>query len=192
MTKYFAPCVLLASTMTPLLAHPGHGESGFLAGVVHPLTGLDHLLAMVVVGILGVRCGGRGPWLEPLAFMSCMVLGGFAAAAGMPLPFADWGIAMSVLVFGAMAALASAPRSWAACLVVGSFALLHGHAHVAEMGAGQGLGSYVAGFLIATAALHACGIGVAVLATRRAPPIVLRAVGAAIATASLVPACQLI
>jgi urease accessory protein len=137
MTKYLTTGALLACTMSPLLAHPGHGESGFVAGLVHPLTGLDHLLAMVAVGILGVRCGGRALWLVPLTFMFFMVVGGMLATVGMPLPGADWGIAASVLVFGLMAAIASTPRSWVACLVVGSFALLHGHTHVAEMGAGQ-------------------------------------------------------
>jgi urease accessory protein len=191
MTKYLTTCALLASTMTPLLAHPGHGESGFVAGLMHPLSGLDHLLAMVAVGILGVRCGGRGLWMVPLTFMSCMVLGGLLATTGMPVPLADWGIALSVLVFGGMAAIASTPRSWVSCLVVGSFALLHGCAHVAEMEAGQGRGPYVSGFLLATAALHASGIGFAVLATRSAPPVVLRVAGGAIATASVICAVQL-
>ncbi len=156
-----AAVLLLASPV--LFAHPGHGELGFTAGSMHPVHGLDHLLAMVAVGLMGVRCavgttGNRHAlWQVPAAFMGSMVIGGLLAVAGMPMPLAEWGIALSVLVFGVLVALGTAPRTWVACLVAGLFALMHGHAHVAEMD-GTSLTAYMGGFLLTTAVLHAGGI----------------------------------
>lgn len=155
---------LLLVISPTLFAHAGHGESGLLAGATHPVHGLDHLLAMVAVGLMGVRCaaGATGNrhalWQVPAAFMGSMVIGGMLAVAGVPLPMAEWGIALSVLVFGVLVALGTAPRTWVACVVAGLFAVLHGHAHVAEMEGGA-LTAYMGGFLATTALLHAVGVG---------------------------------
>lgn len=185
MSKYVYAFALLTGTIPALLAHPGHGQAGFMAGILHPLSGLDHLLAMLAVGILAVRCGGRALWLVPISFMTSMLVGGFAAYAGMPMPGAEWAIALSVIVFALMIAIAIKPDPRLAYSVVGAFALFHGHAHVAEMATDQGLGAFCSGFLLSTALLHATGIAIGLLMTKTAPIAVLRLSGAAIACAGI-------
>ncbi len=185
MTKYVYALALLTGTLPALIAHPGHGQAGFTAGLLHPLTGLDHLLAMLAVGMLAVRCGGKALWLVPLTFMSCMLVGGFLAYAGVPMPLGEWAIALSVLVFGTMIAIATRPGALPACVVVGLLATFHGHAHVAEMAAGLPLAAFCGGFLLSTALLHGMGIAIGVLMTRSAPLPVLRLSGALIAAASI-------
>ncbi len=191
MSKLVAPLALVLGLAPLAMAHPGHGIADLGAGLAHPWQGLDHLLAMVAVGVLAVRCGGRGLWLVPLSFLACLIAGGLLAWAGAVLPFAEFGIALSVLVFGVLAALATAPRTWLACLAVGAFALLHGHAHVAEMAGGQSLAAYVTGFMISTVVLHAAGIALGLTLVRHAPALALRATAGAIAAASLLLFAQL-
>ena len=190
-----ASAALLLVMSPTLFAHAGHGASGLLAGATHPIHGFDHLLAMVAVGLLGVRCatGATGNrqalWLVPAAFMSSMVIGGLLAVAGVALPFAEWGIALSVLVFGVLVALGTVPRTWVACLVAGLFAILHGHAHVAEMEGGS-LTAYMGGFLAITALLHAVGIGggwmLATSFNQNSKQTPIRAVGGGVALISSV------
>jgi len=154
---------LLLATSPLLLAHPGAGDAGFASGATHPLHGLDHLLAMVAVGILGLRCaqrpGGdrRALLLVPASFLGCLLLGGTLALAGVPLPGVEWGIALSVVALGLVLALATAPSLTVACAIAGGCAILHGHAHVAEMTSGNTL-AYLGGMLLSTAALHALGL----------------------------------
>jgi urease accessory protein len=186
MYSILSALVLLVCVAPSLLAHPGHGETGFVAGLAHPLTGLDHLAAMIAVGILGVRCGGKGIWIVPLSFLGCMTLGGLLAYAQVPMMLGEWGIALSVLTFGVMVSMATAPSIAVASVVVGAFAVMHGHAHVAEMDGHQSLMEYTLGFLLMTALLHAFGIGFAVLTARRAPTVILRLSGAMITAASVI------
>lgn len=182
-----ASIIALLAAAPALFAHPGHGM-GFSAGAEHPVLGLDHLLAMVAVGLLGVRCAASGGkhalWQVPAAFMTAMVGGGLLAAAGVPLPGAEWGIALSVLVFGVLVALTSAPRTAIACAVVAAFAVLHGHAHVAEM-QGEGLASYMGGFLMATALLHAAGVAIGWYVAQALSQGAVRSAGIGMALASL-------
>jgi urease accessory protein len=185
MSKYVYALALLTGTLPALVAHPGHGQAGFTAGLLHPLTGLDHLLAMLAVGMLAVRCGGKALWLVPLSFLSCMLVGGFLAYAGVPMPLGEWAIALSVLVFGLMIAITTRPGPAVACLVVGALALFHGHAHVAEMTTGLPLAAFCGGFLLSTALLHGMGIAIGALMTRKAPIPVLRISGGVIAAASI-------
>jgi urease accessory protein len=185
MSRYVYAIALLTGTLPALVAHPGHDHTGFAAGLVHPLTGLDHLLAMLAVGLLAVRCGGRALWLVPASFLSCMLVGGLLAYAGVPMPLGEWAIALSVLVFGTMIAIATRPGTAIACVIVGALALFHGHAHVAEMSSGLPLAAFCGGFLLSTALLHGMGIAVGALMTRNAPLPVLRISGALIATASV-------
>jgi urease accessory protein len=185
MSKYVYALALLTGTLPALVAHPGHDQAGFTAGLLHPLTGLDHLLAMLAVGMLAVRCGGKALWLVPLTFLASMLAGGFLAYAGVPMPLGEWAIALSVLVFGTMIAIATRPGPMIACLIVGVLALFHGHAHVAEMSAGLPLAAFCGGFLLSTALLHGMGIAIGVLMTRGAPLPVLRISGALIAAASI-------
>jgi len=140
-------------------AHPGHGDAGGLMhGFTHPLGGLDHVLAMVAVGLYAALLGGRALWLVPAACVGVMALGGALWAAGYPLPYAEVGIALSVVVLGLAVALRVSLPTLAAMALVGVFAVFHGHAHGAEMPQDLSGYEYAAGFLAATALLHAAGI----------------------------------
>ncbi|WP_374302125.1 HupE/UreJ family protein [Ferrovibrio sp.] len=184
-----AMLVLAAGTA---FAHPGHpgGEPaalGFAGGFVHPLGGLDHLLAMVAVGLWAIQHGGRRAlWLLPLSFVLPMA-GGFALAlAGIGLPGVEAGIALSVLVLGLLVAFAVRPPLPAAMAVTAAFALLHGHAHGSEMGDASHALLYAGGMVLATALLHAGGLVAARLAQQVALPMLTRAAGAAVAVAGIV------
>ncbi len=139
---------------TAAFAHPGIGDAhGFVAGFAHPLGGLDHILAMVTVGIFAWQLGGRALWLVPATFA-----GGALGMAGVPVPFVELGIAISVIVLGAIVAFARKAPLAIAVGIVGLFAIFHGHAHGTEMPLDATGGAYAAGFLLATALLHVAGI----------------------------------
>ena len=131
----FTPLATLSLVFAPMLAHahPGHDASGFSAGVAHPVHGLDHILAMVAVGLWAAQLGGRAKWLVPASFISVMAIGGALGMAGMPLPFAEQGIFASVLILGVLIAAAVRLPLAASMAIVGLFALCHGHAHGLEM-----------------------------------------------------------
>ena len=151
---------LLALTGTAL-AHPGHGDAaGFAHGFMHPLGGLDHVLAMVAVGLFAAHLGGRALWLVPAAFVAVMAAGGALGIAGIAVPFVETGIALSVVVLGLAVALRVSVPLLAAMALVGLFAIFHGYAHGAEMPVDASGAGYAAGFLAATALLH--GIGIAI------------------------------
>lgn len=166
----------LALIPTAALAHTGHGETaGLLYGFMHPIGGLDHVLAMVAVGVFAYVLGGRALWLVPLAFVGMMAVGFGLGIAGTEIPFVELGIALSSVVIGGAAALGRPMPVAAAMSLVGVFAIFHGHAHGAEMPA-DALGfEYAAGFLIATALLHLAGIfaamGVAKLVGKYGKPV---------------------
>jgi len=148
-------------------AHPGHlPTSGFSAGLLHPLTGLDHLLAMVAVGLFAATLGRRALWAVPLSFMSLMALGGILGMTGVPLPFVEFAIALSVLVLGAVVVIGGRWPVTMAMMLVGLFAVFHGYAHGAEMPETISAAEYGLGFMLATGALHLLGIGLGVLPTR--------------------------
>ncbi|SDP63498.1 HupE/UreJ family protein [Phyllobacterium sp. OV277] len=160
-TSRFA--VFSLATLYPALAyaHVGVGEtSGFTHGFAHPISGLDHVLAMILVGIFAFQLGGRALWLVPAAFVGMMAVGGALGVAGITVPFVEFGIALSVIVLGAAVAFeVQAPVAIAAGLV-GLFAVFHGHAHGAEMPESAGGLAYAGGFMAATALLHIAGIGI--------------------------------
>jgi urease accessory protein len=165
-------------------AHPGHIEaSGFLHGFAHPIGGLDHVLAMVAVGLFAANLGGRALWAVPATFVAVMALGGALGIQGIALPFVETGIALSVVVLGMLIALRVDWPVAAAMAVVGLFAIFHGHAHGAEMPLDASGAAYAAGFMIATALLHSAGIvlGLGVGARRE----VARLGGAAMTLAGL-------
>ncbi len=190
MRTLIASSVLLVAAAPALFAHPGHGEVGVVAGLAHPLLGVDHLLAMIAVGLMGVRCAQQpgnnrqALWQVPASFMVAMIGGGLLALIGLPMPLAEWGIALSVLVFGVLIALAQAPRTWIACTVAGLFALMHGHAHVMEM-SGSSVTAYMGGFLLMTAMLHAVGVAAGWYLTRAWQQSAVRAMGVGVALASV-------
>ena len=168
----------------PALAHTGiapHGHGSFMAGFLHPLMGLDHLLAMLGIGIWAAQLGGRAKWLVPAAFMAVMTGGATLALAQAPLPMVELGIAGSVLAIGVLVAFGTRLPVAAAMAVAGAFALFHGHAHGTELPGFAAPAIYGAGFLVATALLHAAGLGVAYTVRRRAANLPFRLAGAAMA-----------
>jgi urease accessory protein len=163
------PIVLSLAFLLPSLAHAhvGVGDTvGFAQGVGHPLRGVDHILAMVAVGLWAVQCDGRARWVIPATFVLVMAFGGVVGTMGILVPFVEQGIVLSVLVLGVLVAAAVRLPLFASALIVGLFAIFHGHAHGAEMPPNASGLAYGAGFVLATALLHALGIGVALL-TRR-------------------------
>ncbi len=152
----------LAAVAAPAVAyaHTGVGDtSGFVHGFSHPISGLDHILAMVMVGVFAFQLGGRATWLVPTTFVLVMAVGGGLGIAGINVPFVELGIALSVVVLGAIIALNVKAPTAVAMGLVGLFAIFHGHAHGAEMPENAAGAAYAAGFMIATAVLHAVGLG---------------------------------
>ncbi|MFC5758122.1 HupE/UreJ family protein [Rhizobium sp. GCM10022189] len=152
----------LAAVAAPAVAyaHTGVGDtSGFVHGFSHPISGLDHILAMVMVGVFAFQLGGRATWLVPTTFVLVMAVGGGLGIAGINVPFVELGIALSVVVLGAIVALNVKAPTAVAMGLVGLFAIFHGHAHGAEMPENAAGAAYAAGFMIATAVLHAVGLG---------------------------------
>ena len=178
--------MLLCLFPTFTYAHVGVGQdSGFIHGLTHPITGLDHLCAMIAVGLWATQRGGRAIWLVPLTFVAVMALGGFLGMAAIPLPLVEHGIAASVLILGIFIAAAVHLPLVTSTILVALFALLHGHAHGVEMPeAALGL-RYGWGFILATVLLHTIGIGLAMLAQRMASAHATRYAGGAILVCGL-------
>jgi urease accessory protein len=175
--SWVASLAVVMLIATPALAHPGHVAESFAAGIAHPLSGLDHVAVMVAVGLWAALQGGRALWAWPAAFVGVMLVGGALGMAHVPVPFVEPGILASVVVLGLMVALAVDVPVAVGAALIGVFALLHGHAHGTEVAESVGGFAYMAGFAVATAALHAVGLGLALM-TRR--PLV-RIAGAACA-----------
>ncbi len=158
--------VLTVAVPTMAWAHPGHEGAGFVHGLLHPLGGVDHILAMVAVGLFAARLGGRALWLVPASFVTTMGLAGVIGMTGFALPHVEAGIALSILVLGAAIAFETTMPVAAAMALVAFFAVFHGYAHGAEMPETLSGVAYGGGFLAATAALHAAGIGLGLLIGR--------------------------
>lgn len=157
--KFSAALAAILVVPSLAFAHTGVGDTlGFVHGFSHPLSGLDHVLAMVMVGVLAWQLGGRAVWIVPMTFVLVMALGGALGMMGVAVPFVETGIVLSVIVLGAVVALGIQAPVAIAAGIVGLFAIFHGHAHGAEMPAAAGGMAYAAGFMIATATLHAAGL----------------------------------
>lgn len=164
-------------------AHLQQSEAaGLLTGLLHPLSGLDHVLAMVAVGLWGAQLGMPAIWVLPIAFPMVMALGGMVGFLGVPIPGVEAGIAASAIVLGTAVAFELRPPLVIAALVVGGFAIFHGHAHGVELPPGQNALLYSIGFVIATGGLHALGIGIGAVHGRPWGRQLLRAAGTAVAT----------
>ncbi|ARU32328.1 hypothetical protein CAP31_11965 [Sulfuriferula sp. AH1] len=151
--------ISLALISAPASAHLlGMHGAGFEAGVAHPFTGLDHLLAMLAVGMWATQLGGRALWAIPLVFVGMMSLGGMLALAGMQLPMVETGIATSLLALGLLVAFSARLPIAAGTTLAGLFALFHGYAHGSEIPLAASPAGYALGFMAATAALHGTGI----------------------------------
>ena len=153
---------------TSASAHTGVGPTGsFLTGFLHPLGGVDHMLTMVAVGAMAAAVGGRAMWTVPCAFVTVMMLGATAGAAGLALPLVEFGIAASIVAAGIAVAVGRSLTEVAAVGLAAVFAVFHGHAHGTEMAPTLTAAGYGAGFALATALLHAAGLSGALLLSRR-------------------------
>jgi urease accessory protein len=174
---------LLASSAAQ--AHVGVGDThGFVHGFAHPMSGVDHILAMVAVGLFAAHLGGRALYLVPLSFVAMMIVGGMLGIAGVSLPFVEIGIGLSVVVFGIAVAFSLDIPAALAMMLVGFFAIFHGHAHGTEMPESVSGLAYGGGFILATAALHALGIGLGLIIGKTSQVYgerILQAVGGAMA-----------
>jgi urease accessory protein len=178
--------VLMACLMaSPALAHSGDVAGGFVGGLAHPLSGPDHVAAMVAVGLWGAFLGSPAIVILPVVFPLVMAAGGVLGILGVPLPGVEIGIAVSAALLGMMVALAAKPPLWVAAVMVGIFAIFHGHAHGAELPPGADALAYSAGFVIATGCLHLAGIAFGLLARWPAGRIAVRTAGGAIALVGL-------
>ncbi len=176
-------CALLLSTQLAQ-AHIQKGEAaGFLSGVRHPISGLDHVVAMIAVGLWGAQLGAPAIWVLPVAFPMVMAVGGMLGLMGVPLPGIEYGIAASAILLGATVLFELRPPLVAAALLVGVFAIFHGYAHGTELPPGQSGLLYSMGFVIATGCLHAVGIGIGTVHRWQWGQTFVRVAGAVVAVA---------
>jgi len=174
LARLAAAFAVLAFAAAPAAAHPGHGD-GFAAGFAHPIGGVDHLLAMVAVGL----------WAVPAAFVAVMAIGGALGAAGVALPGVEGWVAVSVVALGLLVCFAVRAPAAAGAALVGLFALFHGHAHGGELPETASALGFGLGFVLATAALHGAGLAAGLYSRRAVGPWIARAGGAATAAAGL-------
>lgn len=173
---------VVATVSAPALAHVEAGQAtGLLSGFLHPISGLDHVLAMVAVGLWGAILGAPAVWVLPIAFPLVMAMGALLGFLGVPLPGVEYGIAASAILLGAAVAFEVRPPVAFAALLVGVFAIFHGYAHGSELPPGQSALLFSMGFVIATGALHAVGIGIGALKGRVWGGALLRAAGSMVA-----------
>ena len=172
-------CAMLSAA--PALAHPQKGAAvGFVTGFTHPISGPDHVLAMVAVGLWGAQLGAPAIWLLPVAFPIVMAFGGFFALIGVPIPGVEFGVAASAMMLGAVVMFELRPPIIVAASLISIFAICHGHAHGTELPANQSALLYSMGFVVATGCLHAVGIGIGTVYRWSWGQKVVRAAGALI------------
>jgi urease accessory protein len=160
-------------------AHIVKGEAiGFVSGFEHPISGFDHIIAMVAVGLWGAQLGLPAIWLLPVTFPLVMAFGGFLGLIGVPLPGSEIAIALSGVCLGACVLAELRPPLWSAALLVGIFGLFHGYAHGAELPPGQNALLYSIGFILATGLLHATGITIGLVHRWQWGKLALRGAGA--------------
>ncbi|MBS1494047.1 MAG: HupE/UreJ family protein [Bacteroidetes bacterium] len=184
-TKILLLLALLLSS-TNLFAHPLLGtQSGFSNGFFHPLSGLDHILAMLAVGIWAAQMGGKAKWIIPLSFVGLMSIGGVLGMNNISLPFAEIGILVSVVVLGVLILAGVRLPILVSSILVGVFALCHGHTHGTELPAAASGVMYAAGFVLTTIVLHLSGIGFGTAVNKIANEKIVKFSGAMIALAGL-------
>jgi urease accessory protein len=176
--RIFGILVMSGALVSPALAHPAAGHAfSYGAGLAHPFTGADHILAMFAVGLWGVLARGRAIWLWPSAFVATMLVGFAAARMGLHIPFLESAVSSSVVVLGLCVAFAIAAPIWVGAVIVGLFAFFHGFAHGVEASTASSI-PFVAGFALATSAIHSAGIGFGILAEGLIGKVALRVMGA--------------
>ncbi len=166
-----------------LSAHEGGSAAGLLSGLSHPVSSVDHILAMVAVGIWGAQLGQPAIWALPVTFPMVMALGGMLGLLGLPLPGVEVGIGLSALLLGLVVTFERRPGLATAGALVAFFAIFHGHAHGAELPEGQSGLLYSVGFVVATGTLHAAGIGMGLIHRWEPGRLGLRVAGAGIGLA---------
>ncbi len=177
---------LLLATATPASAHVRQGAAqGLLTGLSHPVSGADHVLAMMAVGLWGAQLGAPAVWVLPVTFPMVMAFGAFLGLVGIPVPGIEIGIALSAVLLGLMVAREARPPLAVAAVLVGLFAIFHGHAHGTELPPGQSGLMYSIGFVVATGLLHAAGIAVGLVHARPWGRLVIRLAGAGVMSAGL-------
>jgi urease accessory protein len=184
--KVLALVTTLVELHSPAFAHTTPGQvQGFVTGFLHPLSGLDHVLAMVAVGIWGAQLKRPAIWILPVAFPLVMSLGGLLGIRGIPLPGVEIGVAVSAVVLGIAIALELRPPLWVAAAIVSAFAIFHGHAHGTELPKAAAPLTYAAGFVLATGLLHASGILIGLVGLLPLGTRLLRTAGGLIAATGL-------
>jgi urease accessory protein len=161
----------------------GDAAGGFISGFEHPISGLDHIVAMVSVGLWGAQLGAPAIWLLPVTFPMVMAFGGMLGLMGVPLPYTEIGIAVSAIGLGAVVAAEARPPLWVAAVMVGFFAIFHGHSHGTEIPPDENGVLYSVGFVIATGLLHLTGIGIGLIHRWHFGQMILRLGGAGVAAA---------
>ncbi|RAI01164.1 Ni/Fe hydrogenase [Acuticoccus sediminis] len=185
-TTLILTLALCAAAAAPAAAHDAQGVGGGLvSGFMHPILGWDHVAAMVAVGLLGAVLGAPAIYLLPIEFPLVMAGGGALGVAGVPLPGVEVGIAASALVLGLMVAAGRPIPLWLAAIVVGVFAVFHGHAHGTELPVAADALSFGIGFVVGTGLLHLAGIVLGLAWRWNAGKVVVRAAGGMIAVAGI-------
>lgn len=179
MRQILSAFILVAASLaaTPAFAHSGHGTSSLAAGLAHPFNGLDHLLAMIGVGLWAMQLGGRNLWAVPLAFVATMAVGACGSLLGLPLPQVELGIAGSVVAIGLLVGFGAKLPSGMAAALVALFAFFHGHAHGSELPEAASALGYGLGFVISTTLLHGIGLSLGFVPGRWAKPGLARSAG---------------
>lgn len=178
--------ILFIITMSAAMAHSsGDNGSGFTSGLTHPIFGWDHVTAMVAVGIWGAFLGRPAIWILPVVFPLVMAFGGILGIAGVPIPAIETGIAVSSVVLGLLIVFATRAPLWVAAIVVGAFAIFHGHAHGTELPNAVSPLAYSIGFVISTGLLHLAGIAFGEVIRLPKGDLILRAGGGIIALAGI-------
>lgn len=180
-TKTFAAALPLMLVASVAAAHTDSDVGGFISGFTHPILGWDHVIAMVAVGLWGAFLGKPAIYILPVVFPLVMAVGGALGVIGVPIPAVEAGIALSGVVLGLLIAFAVRAPLWVAGVIVGVFAIFHGHAHGTELPDAANPFAYGIGFVIGTGALHLAGIALGLLVGSAAGRIVVRAAGALIA-----------
>jgi urease accessory protein len=176
----------LAALASPALAHVQAGQGiGFLTGFLHPISGLDHVLAMLAVGLWGAQLGAPAIWLLPVTFPIAMALGGFLGLVGIALPGVEVGIAASAILLGTALMTERRFPLFTAAALVGFFAIFHGHAHGTELPPGESGLLYSLGFVVATGCLHAIGIAIGAIHRWPTGRVALRVAGGGVGVAGI-------
>lgn len=187
--RYWAAFLLTSLAFlvsVPALAHTGEGlVGGFMSGFLHPVLGWDHVVAMVAVGLWGAFLRAPAIYILPIVFPVIMAFGGAAGVVGAPLPFVEEGIALSSIVLGLLIAFAVRAPLWVATIIVGFFAVFHGHAHGTELPQASNAMSFAIGFVLATGLLHLLGIALGVLIGRPGGKVAIQIAGGLIALGGL-------